>query len=79
MRDHDARSTEHQLLQGPLDAGLDLRVHGAGRLVEDQEVGVSGQSAREAEQLALAGAEIAAALTESLIVPARQSIWCDSS
>ena len=60
----------HQRRERPLDLRLDLAVHRARRLVEDEHRRVGGDRAREREQLPLADAHRRAALAEHLVVAA---------
>ena len=46
------------------DANLGIGIDGAGRLVEDEDAWRMGESAREADELLLAGGESGAALTD---------------
>src|SRR5262252_5716868 len=71
VRDHDRRPAAHQLGDAAFDHALGLGIDAGGRLVEDQDLGVAGQGAREREQLALAGREVRPPLEHARVQPFR--------
>src|SRR5690606_36078842 len=66
--DHEARTALHEPQHRLLDVPLRPRVDAAGRLVEDEDGRVAEDGARDREQLALALAEVAAALLQRRVV-----------
>ena len=57
MRDEQRRATRHDAAQRVVDGGLDTRVDGAGRVVEDEDARVIEDRPRERDALALAAGE----------------------
>ena len=58
MRDHKARTTLHKRRHRMVDSALGTRVHARRRLVQNQDLGICQQDARNGEQLALTLADI---------------------
>ena len=72
VRDRDRGAAAGQPLQGPGDPHLEGRVDGAGRLVEDQQVGVGEVRADQGDQLPLPRRQRLAALPDLGVEAARQ-------
>ena len=69
VRDDDARPAARQPFEAVLDQGLGLGVDVRGRLVEYQHhFGVEGDATGEGQKLLLAGAEVSAALDETVLI-----------
>ncbi len=71
--DGDRRASGHQRRERRLNLRLDLAVHGARRLVEDEQRRIRRDGASERQQLALTDADRRAPLTERLLIAARQT------
>jgi len=71
--DDDRRAPAHQLAQRVLDQRLRLRIHAAGRFIEDQQdLRIEGDGPREGEQLLLADGKARAALVDLMLILPRQ-------
>jgi hypothetical protein len=70
--DDEAGAPLHQSHQRLLQLLLRARVDIAGRLVQNQDVGIGQDGARDGQELPLAQTQIAAALGELRSVPLRQ-------
>ena len=68
VRDGDRRTARQQFPQRLLDLGLDLAVHCARRLVQDQQGWIGGYCPCERSQLALTHAYRRAALAQHLMI-----------
>lgn len=71
VRHDHGGAADHQFVDGVLDQVLGRRVDVAGRLVEDQYLGIVGQRPGEAEQLLFAGGERGAAFGHHLVIAVR--------
>ena len=74
VRDDEARAGVHQGPEGVLDLELGPRVHGRGRLVEDQEARIARERPSEGQELPLPGREGGAALAHRRRVSAWESL-----
>ena len=73
MGHDEARPSLHELEEGRLQALLGSRVHGACRLVKDQEPGIGNQGAGEADELPLPLGEAGSPLAHQRVVSSRQA------
>ena len=74
MGDDKAGAPGQEIVQRRLDLTLGAGVHAAGRLVQDEQVGVGQRRAGDGQQLALPLAETAAPLAQSRLVPLGQPL-----
>ena len=72
VRDHDAGAAFHQLVQGFLHESFAGGVEAAGGFVQDQDRGILQHGTRDRDPLALAAAQLHAALTNYRIVSFRE-------
>src|SRR5690606_11790094 len=73
MRNNDGRPAAHERGERLIDALLECGVDGGRRLIEDQDLRVERECAREREQLAFADGQIRATLAERFREVVRQS------
>ena len=73
VRDHEGGAALHQPLQRLLHEPLALRVERAGGLVEQQDLGVLEERARDGDALRLAAGEARAAFADRRVEALRQS------
>ena len=64
----------HQFADPALDSGFCLRIHRTGRLIEEEDPGVSGEGPGETEQLPLAEGEVLPPLSEDVVIATRESL-----
>ncbi len=69
LGDDEGRAVLHQAVQGLLNLGFRLHVHGAGAVVEDQDPGFDQHSAGDGDALFLAAGEVGAAFGDGAVVP----------
>ncbi len=72
LGDHQAGMFEGLCIQRILDFGLGLHIHGAGAIVEDQDLGMRDQRPGNSQALFLPSGEVCAALLDVRIISLRE-------